>query len=111
MEAMRGKYIGLFLMLFAGCLIGQTSDDSAIAVQLKLLKNRMISLQKELDEEMSKRDIRVNGVTPQALEEMNDRQDSICLDIKSRLVVVQLEIEELKKWNLIQAISSQQDKQ
>lgn len=105
---MRYKYIGLFLFFFACNLIGQTSDESAIAIKLKQLKDRMISLQKELDEEMPKRDIRVNGATPQALEEMNDRQDSVCLALKSRLVVVQLEIEELKKKNLIQTISSLQ---
>jgi hypothetical protein len=42
----------------------------------------------------------LNGVSAEVLEEMNDRQDSVCLDLRSQLVDVQLEIWERSKGTL-----------
>ena len=54
----------------------------------------------------SKRNAVYNGVSPETQERMNDRQDSLCLDLRSQLVDVQLEIKEVKRANLLQVILS-----
>lgn len=61
----------------------------------KLLHERQ-ELQKRLDAEMSKRNTYVPGATHEALEEYNDRQDSLCLALKSELVDINLQIAEIR---------------
>ena len=74
---------------------------------LKLLETKEQNLKKKLNEEMQKRNATYSGVSAEALEEMNDRQDSICLDLKSQIVDVQLQIRDIRKQqasSFIQAI-------
>ena len=56
--------------------------------------------------EHAERNAVYNGVSPETQERMNDRQDSLCLDLRSQLVDVQLEIKEVKRANLLQVILS-----
>lgn len=70
--------------------------NDSIAANLKLngLRSKRDKLQKEIKIQDAKRNIRTNGVAPETLEEMNDRQDSVCLALRSELVDVILEIKE-----------------
>lgn len=74
----------------------QASNDSvAIAIKLKGLQTKREKLQNEIKVQDAKRSRQIIGVSPETLEEMNDRQDSICLALRSELVDVALEIKEL----------------
>lgn len=51
--------------------------------------------------EDKKRNQKINGVTPETEEMINDKQDSICLDLRSQLVAVELELKELSSASTI----------
>ena len=63
---------------------------------LQRLQSEKKGLQKRLEEELEKRNTYVQGATPETLEEYNDRQDSICLSLKSQLVDIDLQIAEIR---------------
>lgn len=65
------------------------------SVRLKSLQAKRDSLQQAIRVEDAKRNAQINGVTPERQEELNNRQDSICLDLRSQLVEVTLEIKEM----------------
>lgn len=73
-----------------------TRNDS-IATTLKLngLQTKRDKLQNEIKAADAKRNKQMTGVAPETLEAMNDRQDSICLALRSELVDVILEIKEI----------------
>ena len=52
-------------------------------------------LKKQIAIEDGKRNQVMNGVNFEIQEAMNDKQDSICLDLRSQLVAVELELKEL----------------
>lgn len=82
-------------------------DSVAHLKNIKSLEAKEQNLQKKLDAEMQKRNANYSGVSAEALEELNDRQDSICLALKSQIVDVQLQIRDIKQQHassLIQAI-------
>lgn len=71
------------------------NDSIASALRLNTLQNKKESLQKEIKAQDSKRNKQISGVSAETLEEMNNKQDSICLALRSELVDVILEIKEL----------------
>ncbi len=71
------------------------NDSIASAVRLKTLHNKKDSLQKEIKLQDSKRNRQISGVSAETMEEMNNRQDSLCLALRSELTDVMLEIKEL----------------
>lgn len=71
------------------------NDSIARMVKLKELEIKRTNLIKEIKIEDSKRDKSISGVTFETQERLNDKQDSICLDLRSRLVSIELEIKEL----------------
>lgn len=71
------------------------NDSIATAVRLNSLQSRKTQLEKEIKTEDSKRNSQISGVSPETLELLNNRQDSICLALRSELVDVILEIKEL----------------
>lgn len=71
------------------------TDSVTIARRLDDLKTKRERLQKEIKEQDRKRDRQIAGVAPERLEEMNDRQDSLCLALRSELTEVILEIREI----------------
>ncbi len=73
----------------------EAADSTVNAVRFTALKARKDSLEKEIRIQDGKRDARIQGVAPETLEAMNNRQDSICLALRSELVEVTLEIKEL----------------
>lgn len=77
-------------------LAQQTAMDSTVtAIKVKELTMREASLRKQITVEDGKRNQHIDGLTPEAQEAMNDRQDSICLELRSQLVDVELQLREL----------------
>lgn len=71
------------------------NDSIVTVVRLKSLQGRRNELQREIKIQDAKRNRQMIGVSPKAQEEMNDRQDSICLALRSELTDVILEIMEM----------------
>lgn len=88
-----------FIVFFAMPVLAQnnaSNDSIARAVKVKELTIKKENLIKQIKIEDAKRDMSISGVTFETQEILNDRQDSICLDLRSQLVSIELEIKELK---------------
>lgn len=59
------------------------------------LNEQRNQIQEQIATEDKKRNQVIEGVSAQQLEQINDRQDSICLELRSQLVSVELQISEL----------------
>ena len=70
-------------------------DSIATTLRLNGLQTKSDKLQNEIKAADAKRNKQITGVSPGTLEAMNERQDSICLALRSELVDVILEIKEL----------------
>ena len=81
------------------------NDTITMNLKLKTLFNKETVLKNKIKEEDGKRNAVYNGVSPETQKMLNDRQDSICLDLRSQLVDVQLEILELKRGNLMHTVT------
>lgn len=64
-------------------------------IKVRELNNRKENLKEQIMIEDAKRNQSQPGVAPETLELMNERQDSICLDLRSQLVSVELQLKEL----------------
>lgn len=71
------------------------NDSIATTLRLNGLQTKRDKLQNEIKAADAKRNKQITGVSPETLEAMNDRQDSICLALRSELVDVILEIKEI----------------
>jgi hypothetical protein len=106
------KYIGSFLLL-ALCSVplcartqnqkaGQTQtssvrlDSAAMTIKLHALEERKAELMRKVAAEDARRNAQISGASTHSLEAMNNRQDSLCLALRSQLVDVNLEIGELR---------------
>lgn len=89
--------IAISLTMAPEFLAKTTAENDSIktAVRLKTLQNKKESLQKEIKSQDAKRNKQISGVSPETMEEMNNRQDSVCLALRSELTEVMLEIKEL----------------
>lgn len=88
----------------------RTNDSIARFVKIKELKIKKDNLIKQIKMEDAKRDMSIDGVTFESQERLNDIQDSICLDLRSQLVSIELEIKELSPNDVTRAISKQLNK-
>lgn len=70
-------------------------DSTLIALKIKELNARKEALAKQIKAEDAKRNRAVHGVSPETQEILDDKQDSICLALRSQLVAVNLELREL----------------
>ncbi len=70
-------------------------DSTLIALKIKELNTRKDALAKQIKAEDAKRNRAVQGVSPETQERIDDKQDSICLALRSQLVAVNLELKEL----------------
>ncbi len=73
----------------------QADEATVNAIKVKELTLKKESLLKKIAAEDAKRDQSINGVAPETQEMLNDRQDSVCLALRSQLVSVNLELKEL----------------
>jgi hypothetical protein len=71
------------------------NDSTANTVRLNSLQYKKEALQKEIKAQDAKRNKQISGVSAETLEEMNEKQDSLCLALRSELMDVILEIKEL----------------
>ena len=71
----------------------QTKADT-VKVQIKIKELRQVeaTLKKRIETEDKKRNRNIEGVSETSMDEMNQRQDSVCLDLRSQLVDVQLQV-------------------
>lgn len=73
-----------------------TQNDSTVtAVRVRNLNKRKVSLQKRIAAEDKKINTVIEGATYETVERRRDRQDSVCLQLRSDLVEVELELKEL----------------
>ena len=73
-----------------------TRKDSIVnAIRLQTLKQHQMDLKKKIETEDKKRNRAMEGVSAESLEQMNLVQDSICLELRSELVSVELQMKEL----------------
>lgn len=70
-------------------------DAQATSLKVNELNQRKAKLQKEIQVEDKKRNQTLRDVTAETQELINTKQDSICLELRSRLVSVELELREL----------------
>ena len=84
----------------------ENTDSITANLKLKMLQGKRENIQKRIKAEDAKRNRQIAGVSPERLEEMNDRQDSICLALRSELIDVTLEIKELTPPVNTQAIAT-----
>ena len=85
-----------FVGLTASAQKKLSSNDSVMnTIRVKVLTEKRAELKKQIAVEDAKRNKIIDGVTPEVQEAMNDEQDSICLELRSRLVTVELELKEL----------------
>lgn len=70
-------------------------DSTVTAIKIKNLNKRKAQLQKQIAAEDKKRNNVTEGATPETQERRRDRQDSICLQLRSDLVEVELELKEI----------------
>lgn len=71
------------------------NDSTVNAIKINNLKNQKTALQKRISVEDKKRNAVIEGVSPETLEKRNERQDSICLELRSELTSIELELNEL----------------
>ena len=75
----------------------QTKADTVkVQIKIKELKQVEATLKKRIETEDKKRNRNIEGVSETSMEEINQRQDSICLELRSQLVDVQLQVKELE---------------
>ena len=85
-----------------------TPNDSVMnVVKIKLLTEKKTKLKRLIAIEDAKRNEVVNGVTPEIQEVLNDKQDSICLELRSQLVAVELELKEFVPEDTVSTIVGQ----
>lgn len=71
------------------------TDSITTAIRLNTLNKQRQDLQDSIKVADAARNASIDGVSPERMEQINDQQDSLCLALRSRLVSVELEIEEI----------------
>lgn len=97
---MKKKYLfAIIAILLPLSMNAQSAKMDSIMVQLKIkeLNRSADSLKIVIAKEDKKRNTSISAVLPEKMEVVNDRQDSLCLALRSQLVEKFLRIEELKK--------------
>lgn len=92
------RYCILFIILSFLSVVayGQnTSDTLRVKTRLAELTLKSNQLKKQIAKEDKQRNARIEGVEPEQMELVNLRQDSICMELRSQLVDVELEMAEL----------------
>ena len=85
-------------------------DPTSASIKIEELKREKNMLENQIVTEDAKRNQSIAGVAPQTLERLNDKQDSLCLEIRSRLLSVELELSELEPDKTFDIIANQLEK-
>ena len=96
---MKTTFIALLCALSGfGQAAAQTKADTLkVLIKVKELKQKELALKQKIETEDKKRNQTIAGVSEVSMAAINERQDSICLDLRSQLVDVQLQVKELDK--------------
>lgn len=96
---MKTTFIALLCALSGfGHATAQTKTDTVkVQIKIKELRQKELTLKKQIETEDRKRNQRIEGVTEASMSIINIRQDSICLDLRSQLVDVQLQLNEIER--------------
>lgn len=87
----------LCIVMGVGQIYAQTKADTIkVQIKIKELKQTEITLKKRIEIEDKKRNQTIEGVSEISMNDINRRQDSICLNLRSQLVDVQLQVKELE---------------
>lgn len=87
--------LALFSATNASAQEKTAADSTATIIKLRTLNQKKDALNKQIAAEDKKRNQTIDGVSPASMEQINLAQDSICLELRSELVSVELEIKEL----------------
>lgn len=101
MKSMKIISAAVMSSLLLSVSVGVSADDREsiiAAIKVKELTLRKEALEKQIASEDSKRNQTIAGVSLRTQELLNDRQDSVCLALRSQLVSLELE---LKEWQAI----------
>lgn len=71
-------------------------DSVKVLIKIKELKQTEITLKKRIETEDKKRNQNIEGVSEVSMNAINERQDSICLELRSQVVDTCLQIRELE---------------
>ncbi len=72
-----------------------SADSTATIIKLRTLNQKKGGLIKRIAAEDRKRNQTIDGVSSASMEQINLTQDSLCLELRSELVTVELEIKEI----------------
>lgn len=101
----------IFCVMVVICTATYAQNDrqnsTVQAIKVKELNMRKASLQKQINIEDQKRNQTLSGVTAETQEILNNKQDSICLELRSQLVSVELELKELVPDQTASTIANQ----
>ena len=113
----------IIILLITGCFFGNlrasstgknyllpAKDSVTIDTRLKALTIKESDLKSKIEAEDKKRNASYNDVSPETTENLRDQQDSICLDLRSQLISVRIELNELKKANALKTLRQHQIK-
>lgn len=93
------------------CMTAYAQEDkqnnTVQAIKIKELNLRKANLQKQIKIEDQKRNQTLSGATAETQEVLNNKQDSICLELRSQLVSVELELKELVPDQTASTIANQ----
>ncbi len=87
----------LLMGVEAFALNGSQLDQNTInAIKLEELTRKRAALVRQIEIEDAKRGREIADSTYLYVEMINDKQDSLCLELRSQLVTIDLEIEEIR---------------
>lgn len=81
------------------------NDTTADMMRIQKLNAQKDSLLNQIKIEDAKRNMIIDSLSFEQMEIINDRQDSICLDLRSKLTYINLELKELEKHKISSVIS------
>lgn len=70
--------------------------DREATARLRELSQKQEELLNEYEVAAASRDSKIEGATSQTLEMFYTKQDSICMDIRSKIIDIQMQIDEIR---------------
>lgn len=101
-----GLFFLLSLAVFAQTDNNTPENDTIInMMRIQELNAQKDSLLNQIKIEDAKRNMIIDSLSFEQMEIINDRQDSICLDLRSKLTYINLELKELEEYKTSSIIS------
>ena len=90
-------FVGIGTIAMAQSTPTPANDSTAISQRQQTLEVKKAFLEKELKQAESDNSHLQYGVSPDRMDMMQRANDSVCLELKSQLLTVNIELEEIKK--------------